>query len=566
MGEQLEGDAWVEIGRRDDELSPELDEGLGGESDGDSCECANELHHVAAVEQAPCLRRSVRFFRVSTEGPRQLLRRAPIRSEVRPERVGARTEWAKAGRIGAAMTEQTKDYSVTGGSSVGTAPALVLIFEAGRTACRVLPMGARRSLTIGRDESNDVALSQDDRMSKRHARVTAIEGGFEIQDLESRNGTFVDGHEVRGQAHAVMDDAVIVVGSSIFLALRDASRFTGGPVEVTDVVLDPGTRAALQRIASIAKKGHPLLILAETGAGKDYAASVYHRAARPQGPFVVFNCNNLEPQLADANLFGARKGSHSTATRDTTGAFQYADGGVLFLDEVGDLAFPVQGKLLRAVEAQEVMPVGAMKPEKVDVRIVCATNAAVRQAVEEGRFRRDLFHRLAQAEVELPPLRERLEAIPHLIALELARHGGALRPRFDFVEACLLRPWPGNVRELFGAVKVSIENAEAESREKGTVVERLTAKHLPRRAGFPGRTSRAPVDSVPPTPASEPEAALPRRRDMQKEQFRKVYLEVMGSRPGEKVAALMEEIAKRVGISASTGFAWAKELGLGRSK
>ncbi|MBI2395452.1 MAG: sigma 54-interacting transcriptional regulator [Deltaproteobacteria bacterium] len=464
------------------------------------------------------------------------------------------------------MTEQTKDYSVTAGTLSSAAPALVLIFEAGRTACRLLPMGAKPTLAIGRDASNVVALPQDDRMSKRHAQITATADGFEIEDLQSRNGTFVDGHELRDAKRTATGDAVVVVGSSIFLAVRDASRFGGGPVEVTDIVLDPQTRAALRRVESIAKKRHPLVIFAETGAGKDHAASVYHRAARPRGPFVVFNCNNIDPQLADAKLFGALKGSHSTATRDTQGAFQDASGGVLFLDEVQDLAPAVQGKLLRAVEAQEIMPVGATKPIKVDVQIVCATNVAIRVAVEEGRFRRDLFHRLAQSEVELPPLRARLEAVPHLIALELARYGGALRARFDFIEACLLRPWPGNVRELFGAVKVAIENAEAEARERGVAVERLTAKHLPRHAGFAARIPSARGSTPSATPESEPAAPLLRKREMQRENFRKVYLEVMSSRQGERVTVLMEEIAKRVGISPSTGFEWAKELRAGKSK
>jgi DNA-binding NtrC family response regulator len=469
-----------------------------------------------------------------------------------------------------AATDQTRDSSVTRGSGAATAPALVLILDAGRTACRVIPMGSKRTIVIGRDESNDVGLPTDDRASRRHARVSVTDDGFEIEDLGSRNATFVDGHEVRDTVLRVTEDAVIAVGSSIAIALRDASRFSAGPVEVTDVVLDPRTRVALRRIESIAKKGHPLLILAETGSGKEHAASVYHRATRPRGPLITFNCNNLDAQLADALLFGALKGSHSTATRDTEGAFHAANGGTLFLDEVHDLSLAVQGKLLRAVEAQEILPVGATKPTKIDVRIVCATNAALRDDVEQGRFRRDLFHRLAQTEVELRPLRERLEAIPHLIALELARHGGALRARYDFIEACLLRPWPGNVRELFAAVKAAIENAE----EVGA--DRLMAKHLPRQAGFPGGRSvppslppAAPAPSTTPAPSSsgasrEPvesqPAALPRRQDLKRENFRRIYFEVMSSRPREKVRVLMEEIAQRVGISPSTAFEWAKEL------
>ena len=206
----------------------------------------------------------------------------------------------------------------------------------------------------------------------------------------------------------------------------------------------------------ISTSDHPALVVGETGTGKELAARALHaEGPRACGPFVPVNCAAITDALFESELFGHVRGSFTGATTDRQGAFQQAEGGVLFLDEVGELKLEMQAKLLRALESNEVRPVGG-RPERVDVRIVAATNRDLARMVAEGTFREDLFFRLSILEATLPPLRER-EGDALAIAMHIAQAEDPQAVLTPSAEALILQhPWPGNVRELRNAVQRAI--------------------------------------------------------------------------------------------------------------
>jgi len=203
----------------------------------------------------------------------------------------------------------------------------------------------------------------------------------------------------------------------------------------------------------------PILILGETGTGKELFADAIHRSSRrARRPFVAVNCGAIAPELANSELFGHAKGAFTGAVRDHKGHFQAADGGTLFLDEIGDLPPDTQVRLLRVLQSKTVTPVGGSKPIPVDVRIVAATHRDMAADVAAGRFREDLFHRLAVGILNLPPLRERGSDVDLLIDhfIEQINDEGAGRPEVirkkiskDGKNILKAHPWPGNIRELY---------------------------------------------------------------------------------------------------------------------
>jgi transcriptional regulator with PAS, ATPase and Fis domain len=179
---------------------------------------------------------------------------------------------------------------------------------------------------------------------------------------------------------------------------------------------------------------------------------------------VAVNCATIPTGLAERLLFGAKKGAYSGATADSEGYVQAADGGTLFLDEVAELDATVQPKLLRVIETHEVVSLGASHPRKVDVRVVAATLKDLRNEVQVGRFRDDLYYRIGRPEVRLPALAERMEEMPWLVVRELARVDPRVTAHSSLIETCALRPWPGNVRELLSEVRRAAREALAEGR------------------------------------------------------------------------------------------------------
>ncbi len=248
----------------------------------------------------------------------------------------------------------------------------------------------------------------------------------------------------------------------------------GGALERPLEPLLPGfvcASAAMQRVAEQIQRmqGNDLtvLITGESGTGKDLVARAIHAGSpRRASMFLPYNCTSATRELADSQLFGHRRGSFTGAVADQPGVLRTAVGGTLFLDEVGDLPLDVQPKLLRFLEQGEVLPVGDTRPQRVDVRVVAATNADLEQRVADGTFREDLFYRLSVIRMHVPPLRERREEIPHLSTFflreaseRLGKPGVRLSPEtldlFDSFE------WPGNVRQLRNEVQRAVAMALA---------------------------------------------------------------------------------------------------------
>lgn len=353
-------------------------------------------------------------------------------------------------------------------------PGFVLVFSAQGPELVARPL-CGGALEIGR-HALPGATRDDGRLSRRHASLAHQGGRWSVRDLDSRNGTYVNGERIHGEWTGA-GQPLVRVGNTLLLLVPDVNPFVDARVEIRDdAVVGPSLATAWKVIARAARSGRAVHLTGETGSGKEVAARHFH-ASGPQaaGPLVAINCAAIPANLAERLLFGAKRGAFSGADADVDGYLQSADGGTLFLDEVGELDIAVQAKLLRALETKEVLPLGAARARRVDFALCTATLASLADRVERGRFRADLYFRIGRPTVEILPLRERREEIPWLIAHAL--RGKPVRPSASFVEEALLRPWPGNVRELLGAARSAAEAAEAEGSAS------FRARHLPGEAG-----------------------------------------------------------------------------------
>lgn len=232
----------------------------------------------------------------------------------------------------------------------------------------------------------------------------------------------------------------------------------------------PAIRKAVEIAAALAPSSAPILILGETGTGKELFARLVHSlSGRPSERFVPLNCAAIPKDLVESVLFGHKRGAFTGATNDQTGKFEQADGGTLFLDELAELPLSTQAKLLRVLQDGIVEPVGARKPQKVNVRIIAATNQDVRKAIRRGQFREDLYYRLGVGEIRLPPLRERKSDIPKLALRVLDRVNATLkRPKRlspDALTRLQNHSWPGNVRDLENVIERSVRLARRDMLE-----------------------------------------------------------------------------------------------------
>jgi len=374
----------------------------------------------------------------------------------------------------------------------GAIPGVIVVFSKGEPLQAPLRL-ENGEITLGRRSMPGIQLS-DHRMSRSHVRIARTSSGWRVEDLDSRNGTAVDGQRLMA-AREGEELGVVRAGDTLFVLREDIRPFEEHPLDLGEPwVLGPKMRGVLDAIRRSAAFGS-LHITGETGTGKELAARSFHTfGPTPNGPFVAVNCATIPEGVADRLLFGARKGAFSGATADAGGYVQEADGGTLFLDEVGELDAAVQAKLLRFLETREVVPLGDSRAKKVDVRVCSATHHDLRKVVRAGKFREDLLYRIARPHVSLPPLRERIEDVPHLIDRKLRSIDERLIAHVSLVEACLLRPWPGNVRELSMELQ---ESATAALRDGEVVRE----SHLGRTAGTPAGSSVKPVI---PAAAEEP--------------------------------------------------------------
>jgi DNA-binding NtrC family response regulator len=337
-----------------------------------------------------------------------------------------------------------------------TAPRSYVLHVLGPNAAahRPVALGAR-PITIGAHRSCDLVV-EDPQVSRKHAELAAAPEGVRIRDLGSTNGTWWQGSRV-GEV-VVPGGATVRFGETpVRIAAADAPSLP--PSDSDRFGAMAGRSIAMRELFAVLEMASPsdatVLIEGESGTGKELAARAVHDAsARAQGPFVVVDCSAIAESLIDSHLFGHVRGAFTGAERDRKGAFVEATGGTLFLDELGELPLPAQAKLLRALEAQTVQPVGADRPVTVDARVVAATHRELSRMVAAKEFRFDLFYRLAVVHVALPPLRERLEDLPHLIATFYQRRGAEPGPiDGENLERLRRHAWPGNVRELRNALE-----------------------------------------------------------------------------------------------------------------
>ncbi len=308
---------------------------------------------------------------------------------------------------------------------------------------------------IGSGPGNDIEL-RDRTVSRNHAELSLGPGGVVVRDLGSTNGTFYLDHRI--------GEAVLALGTSvrfgaITMRLEPDTEGLLAELEYAETsyrgVLGTSVRmrtlfALLRRLESSLAT---VLIEGESGAGKEGIASAIHSGSPvASGRLVVLNCGAVSRELIASELFGHKRGAFTGAIDNRKGAFEAADGGTLFLDEIGELPLDVQPALLRALEASEIKPVGSDEVRKVRVRVLAATHRDLEAEVAQGRFRQDLFYRLAVVRVQIPPLRARPEDIPQLAEHFAQKLGLPSVPR-AVMDELRARQWPGNARELRNALE-----------------------------------------------------------------------------------------------------------------
>ena len=310
---------------------------------------------------------------------------------------------------------------------------------------------------LGSELGCDIVVSEPT-VSRAHAELRLTPDGIAVRDLGSRNGTFYLGQRV--------ENATIAVGASITLGRVTIVLDGEAAPTQAEYVLDdyervigrsPQMKRLFAVLARIESSLTPVLLGGESGAGKEVVARAIHaRSLISSRPFVALNCGALPRDLVGSELFGHRKGAFTGAVEARKGAFETADGGTLFLDEIGELPLETQPILLRALETGEVRPLGGDLPKSVKVRVIAATNRDLEEDVRNGRFREDLFYRLAVLRVTIPRLRERMEDIEPLarhFAAE-AGHVGALSGHV--IEQLKARRWSGIVRELRNTIQAYV--------------------------------------------------------------------------------------------------------------
>lgn len=407
------------------------------------------------------------------------------------------------------MNVSTKDDDVGTSPAPKTecAPGLLAVFSGDSPRHAAHPLSSRQErFIVGRDTLVGLGI-HDERVSREHVLIEHMEGALGIRDLGSRNGSFLGAERLSsGESRQLSETElpqVLRIGRTLLLLLRDVSPCLRRPLAVEgDMIVGSTLRDLKERVAILSRGGQNLLFSGESGVGKELLAKEYHAAcADVRAPFIAVNCATIPRELAERLLFGTRRGAYTGAAADAQGLIASADGGTLFLDEVGELDTAVQAKLLRVLETGEVTPLGQTQSQKVKLRICAATLRDLSQEVEAGRFRTDLYFRIGQPEIRVPPLRERLEELPWLC--QLARNSLLDRVAvpalgLSLIEACLLRPWPGNVRQILAEIRAAALTAAAAGHAT------IELDHLSARAGQKLVKSAA----VPPPEQQAAESAL----------------------------------------------------------
>ena len=376
----------------------------------------------------------------------------------------------------------------------GTRAGLVLLYAPQYEGFAPAYLLSERDLIIGRDPSAGICIPEA-AVSRQHASVRYEGKHWVVSDLKSRNGTLVDGQFI--SEVALEDLHEIRIGDAIFKFVSAGAesyalyridgcivpRPAGTPVDdktpappppreaSTSIIGGFQIRQLCRALERVSRSEISVVLLGESGTGKEVFARELHTVSGRRGAFQAVNCAAIPAQLLESELFGYKRGAFSGAERDKVGLVKAADGGTLFLDEIGDMPLDAQAKLLRVLQTREIVPVGGTIAERVDVRVLCATHRDLAQLQRDGKFRGDLFARLNEYSLRLPPLRERKEDIYCLTRGLLARHGRPdLSIGFPFMTGLLHYDWPFNVRELEATIKRGVALAEGTS---------LDAEHLP---------------------------------------------------------------------------------------
>ncbi len=302
---------------------------------------------------------------------------------------------------------------------------------------------------MGSAEHNDIVV-EDPKVSRVHAELELRSDGLWIRDVGSRNGTFVGGVLV-AEARIGKDQPVVIGGTTLQANYHDVllpadawSEAHFGPLVGPSATM----RVLFATLARVGATESSVLVQGESGTGKELVARAIHEASpRARGPFVVVDCGAIPESLFESELFGHAKGAFTGASTTHIGALESANGGTVFLDEIGELPLSVQPKLLRALESRTIRRVGESTHHALDVRFVSATHRDLLRMVNEGSFREDLYFRLSVIPIIVPPLRDHTADIPALVARFLPQAHESVIGQ-DVMQALLARPWRGNVREL----------------------------------------------------------------------------------------------------------------------
>jgi DNA-binding NtrC family response regulator len=340
----------------------------------------------------------------------------------------------------------------------------LVVTWSGGVVTRPLPASGTETFVVGRGEGADLVVD-DTSVSRAHARFTAGDRLL-VEDLGSSNGTWVDGRRLEPGAPAALRPGALVELGSVLAVVRGPEYERQKPAAAAAasgiVVRDPAMDRVYEMVDLAGRSKLSVILLGETGAGKEVIASRLHAVSpRSGGPFVKLNCASLVESLLEAELFGYERGAFTGAVQAKAGLIESADGGTVFLDEVGEMPLTTQAKLLRVLESGQVMRVGGLRPRDVDVRYVAATHRDLGKMVARGKFREDLLFRLDGLSIRIPPLRERTSEIGPLAErfIEQACRESERPPLAlsdDALRVLLAHPWPGNVRELKNVIARSI--------------------------------------------------------------------------------------------------------------
>ena len=425
------------------------------------------------------------------------------------------------------MVHGTKDPSNVdreGPTDIVQAPApvegfrLLVLLPSGDGGNTVeVPLPEAGQLVLGRGDDCAVPIG-DASVSRQHAELLVAHGVFRMRDLGSRNGIFVRGRRLEASESVEIGpgEAVDLGRVTVLIQRRSAdsprldvptlpppplsgtaaATQVGGAADNADngdaafVVCDPAMLRLHDLVRRVAVRDINVLLLGETGVGKEVVAEAVHRCSRRAGgPLVRVNCAQYNPQLLESELFGHEQGAFTGATRAKAGVFEAAQGGTLFLDEIGELPVSAQVKLLRVIEERRIRRVGGTEARDLDIRLVTATHRDLKAESQTGQFRRDLYFRLSGVTIPIPPLRERPSEIVPLAKMFAARFA-APEPTPELTEAAqqalLGYPWPGNVRELRNAVEQAVALSDGA----------IFPEHLRLESAPPSSAASAPSSSL----------------------------------------------------------------------